>query len=1052
MKFKPNTSKFKYYGLAFTLFLIFLFSSNTITAHASNEKIQAIVDAAVSSAVNSTSDDAQGGMVDIHNGVCYNRTGYLCYLLTKDGAIVPGCPAVALQSPGYNGIEGAGWICQSRAGHTVSTWYEEATAADYWNLEPWQIDGKTSNEPSIKAWMKAKNDKGVDNALAFVTEVWNNEAATQLGLDNYVLVIETIMSVQFSKSNGAADAVVLTDAQIATIHKDCQSAVTTMVMEMPIDEVYFELEDGEGITGYWGFAAQARAKLLEVYLGYAQTMANYQIISLQTVEGAVVGSRTYYGSPVIGTPSNLIKYDVWNTTVFDSYLNKTAVHAEKIQVSEAGFEKYDGPAEKVPDSVVHNYGVAMMIVHCADPDQTTCDESQGDTPHNPPKESEGEVTIIKSYREKNPTTGTYQDKGTYHLNKLGSNITIENEPTYKVVGWKTSTSGNTGISSLTWESDVPSIIGESGTTATTITLPTNQKYLYVLLEKGKPEPLATTNYTLPQSTISRHIVLSTPDAQLTLPKITEHTFNWTMPDVNKTSCDGHTCSYTDSTCTTGSEYTCDSCEHGCSEKSNPSHKCDTCDDDCGKWVCGGHECSEFKWKDDQFKLSLKNDKAEEAAYAYITSTAKSDWNAVTKDKYTKDVWKEQRTRSTLTEYIESKSGLDYHTVIHRGETDLVLAQWKNAAASLPANTDLETISAKNYKVADSLDSVSRLASRKTSDYTTSFTVNIVDNSEDKRTQYGATVAAPVTGDKCGPEADLGLDESSIFTATPTVDIKVYPGGTASPHTDINNNPQYYTSGATIYSGIMAKSGTITNFTPYVQMKYQTIYNPAVGTPSYEKAYVLSENKRSLYLNSYAEIEWDKSPNPNLTLSSLQWSTHKEAATTHPAGTVLPGGATLTLTIKSSDRQQIIVRSFQPILVGAGLTQVTNTNGTTTLATLSEVQTSHTNFVSSVANNLENLNIQQFLSTEDLATDVFTSGGKVDNGVKYKTFGGSEETKYYFNGTSETIAARQNESAQGDLDVKIGNTDYQFFTFWSDPAGNIRIQHQEVLFFCSFLFM
>lgn len=1015
-----------------------------LTAHASG--VDAIANNAATAFVNSMSDDKAGGMAHIQNGVKFNRTGYLCYLLTKDGVKVDAYPAVALKSPGYIGIDGAVWQCVSRADHTVSGW--SGSVDSYWNQTPW-AEGGSSNEPSIKSWLKAKTiEPSVPNAQVFVSDVWGNDAMLKFKADEYILVVETIMSLQFSSASGAAGGSTLTSDQIASITSICIKEAEAWIGKISDSAVLAEI--GAYGPGYGAANIEAaRAKLVEIY-GVAAAEKAVSIVQekIKELGDVELGGRTYYGTPVIGTPANLLKYDIWNTTVFDSYLNNVAPHAEKIAKSEAGFTAYPGSGT-ISNKEVSDYGVAMMIVHCADLAQTTCDETQGDTPHNPPKESEGEVTIIKSYREKNPTTGTYIDKGTHHLNKLSPNITIEDEPTYKVVGWKTSTSGNTGISSLTWESDVPSIIGQTGTTATSVTLPATQKYLYVLLEKSGVVAPVTANYIIPQSTITRHITLNNPDAQLSLPKLSSHTFQWKMPDVDITECLLHKCGTTDSDCGNAEQYECDSCEHGCSDKS-PTHICSTCDSDCGKWTCKGHKCSGFTWIDNAFTLKLKNDKAADSTYDYITSTQKSAWNIVTTGKDSIDEWVESRSRSTRPEYIESKSGLDYHTIIHRGETDIILAQWKNVAASLPANTDINTVSPTNYKVANTTDSVSRYSGRKTADYTTNFTVNIVEASPDKFTQYGATVEAPVAGGKCTKQGDFELQNP--FEATASVKVEVYPGGTASPQTDINNNPQYYTSGATIYSGIMAKSGTITNFTPYVQMKYQTIYNPAVGTPSYEKAYVLSENKRSLYLNSYAEIEWDKSPNPNLTLSSLQWSTHKEASKSHPTGTVLPGGATLTLTIKSSDRQQIIVRSFQPILVGAGLTQVTNTNGTTTLATLSEVQTSHKNFVSSVANNLENLNIQQFLSTEDLATDVFTSGGKVDNGVKYKTFGGSEETKYYFNGTSETIAARQNESAQGDLDVKIGNTDYQFFTFWSDPAGNIRIQHQEVLFFCSFLFM
>ena len=768
MKFKPNISNFKRSITAFLISVLCLsFLITPLTAHAGGADDIALK--AATAFVNSISDDKKGGMNAIQNGVKFNRTGYLCYLLTKDGAIVPGCDARALQSPGYCGIDGAIWMCFSRAGQSVTGWYETATAANYWDQTPW-AEGGSSNEPNIKSWLTAKTlDPNVPNAKVFVADVWGKEAALKFGSDEYILVIETIMSLQFSSpasGDAAGTPATLDSAKQAEIANICLKEANTLVGSMTDSEVYDELE-AEGIDGYWGLGPEARAALLKAYAYDAKLKAEFMIYELLKEKGIEIANRVYHGSPVIGTVPNLIAYDVWDTTVFDSYLNNVAPHAEKIAKSEAGFTAYPGSGT-ISNKEVSDYGVAMMIVHCADLAQTTCDETQGDTPHNPPKESEGEVTIIKSYREKNPTTGTYIDKGTHHLNKLSPNITIEDEPTYKVVGWKTSTSGNTGISSLTWESDVPSIIGQTGTTATSVTLPATQKYLYVLLEKNSVVAPVTANYIIPQSTISRHISLNNPDAQLSLAKLSSHTFQWKMPDVDITACLLHKCGTTDSDCGNAEQYECDSCEHGCDDKS-PTHTCSTCDSDCGKWTCKGHKCSGVTWIDNAFTLKLKNDNAADSTYDYITSTQKSAWNIVSTGKDSIDEWVLGKTRSTRPEYIESKSGLDYHTIIHRGETDIILAQWKNAAASLPANTDINTVSPTNYKVANTTDSVSRYSGRKTADYTTNFKVNIVEASPDKFTQYGATVEAPVAGGKCTKQGDFELQNP--FEATASVKVR-----------------------------------------------------------------------------------------------------------------------------------------------------------------------------------------------------------------------------------------------------------------------------------------
>ena len=106
---------------------------NPITAHA--DPVDDVV-RAVGATYNGTSDNNHGGTSAIPNGVAYTRTGYLCYLLTKDGSPT-GDPAYAFYSPGYNGIAGSQWVCTSRRGHTVSSWKEPAP----WGVTPWENGG-----------------------------------------------------------------------------------------------------------------------------------------------------------------------------------------------------------------------------------------------------------------------------------------------------------------------------------------------------------------------------------------------------------------------------------------------------------------------------------------------------------------------------------------------------------------------------------------------------------------------------------------------------------------------------------------------------------------------------------------------------------------------------------------------------------------------------------------------------------------------------------------------------------------------------------------------
>lgn len=166
---------------------------NPITAHAVD--LNAVADNVVLQ-YNGTSDSNHGGTSAIPNGVAYTRTGYLCYLLTKDGSPV-GLPAYAFSSPGLNEIAGSQWVCTSRRGQSVSGWYAPAP----WNTTPWGNGGSPSYEPEIRDWMLQPID-GAPQAYAFVKDIWGAEAAKNFMSDEYILILETIMNFQYSVKGG----------------------------------------------------------------------------------------------------------------------------------------------------------------------------------------------------------------------------------------------------------------------------------------------------------------------------------------------------------------------------------------------------------------------------------------------------------------------------------------------------------------------------------------------------------------------------------------------------------------------------------------------------------------------------------------------------------------------------------------------------------------------------------------------------------------------------------------------------------------------------------
>lgn len=548
-KFKP---KLQYFGLTFIVAMLFSLLLNPITAYASD------FDTALNNArdawVNSTSGNMNGGTSTIANGVSKDRTGYLCYLLTPDGNTVPGTGAVALKSTTMADYAGSEWQCTSRkGGYSASSWYADGTIAP-WNTTPWIIsdDQAISKEPEIKAWMAQKTlSTERANGIQFVGLIWGDAAMDKFIANEYILVIETIMNFQYSKANadGSTQPVTLTPEQQAELQEIASSSAFAIIITMDRESL---ISEASGTQGYSESVIQdmTDADLRAIVLNkWSSTI--YHTLANETTSTESSGGRIYFGPPYIGTVPVLTTLNVSSTTVFDSYLKGTAPHAEKIARDDAGFIAWTGGEVRLTYEQVRQYGVAMMIIHSTDlvEGQTTCDEPQQPAPHDPPNESTGNCTIIKSYRTKN-SDGTLQHVSNHYLPGVSNNITIEEESIYKVIGWKASTNPRDyeSINSAVWDSEIPPMIGDTGTSPTVVTLPESHRYLYILLEKPDttPPPIDA-NYELTQSTIARHINLNTPDQPTvngtTMEKLGDHEFKWTLPDITDPTCPGHPYNY-----------------------------------------------------------------------------------------------------------------------------------------------------------------------------------------------------------------------------------------------------------------------------------------------------------------------------------------------------------------------------------------------------------------------------------------------------------------------------------------------------------------------------
>ena len=419
MKFKSHIPKYymlRVFAIVFTI--ITILTLNTSLVYASSG-IDAGVQAVVGAVYNGTSSSTQGGTSHIVNGVSYTRTGYLCYLLTKDGSTTS-YPPYAFRSPGYNEISGSRWVCTSRRGQSVSGWSGDA----FWGVTPWGEGGSPSNEGKIRDWM-LQPINGKPQAQQFVLDCWGVEAEKSFSSDEYILVIETIMNFQYSKAGGDSGGglpLVISPSQAKSITLAAQKEAQKYVNNIP-DNVWrnIQAEEGKSIT-----------EIKKQWVNEITKRAVNEIIAKMQSEGG--SNRTFTSDPLIGTVPNLIKYKN-GAKVFDSYTNKVAPHAEKIKVSEAGFTAYpsSGPAQ-LTDAEVQSYGVAMLIIHCKNDAIHTYNgvDSPGPPEDRLPGKT-GTCNIVKGYYKENLTTGAKESLGVYHELEVTSNIIVSGEPEFELV-------------------------------------------------------------------------------------------------------------------------------------------------------------------------------------------------------------------------------------------------------------------------------------------------------------------------------------------------------------------------------------------------------------------------------------------------------------------------------------------------------------------------------------------------------------------------------------------------------------------------------------------
>ena len=712
----------------------------------------------------------------------------------------------------------------------------------------------------------------------------------------------------------------------------------------------------------------------------------------------------------------------------------------------------------------NNVGYAMHI-YCAEDfkpmlntstyDEDKCGTNPGQAPDDIPAEDkalspseyeekykEKTANIVKFYEN---DTGDTIIRDSYTRTPTPRKIKIENEvPTgYVIKDWYTSqtfrsASGDDKIYN-DYKDSMTNV--QHGTSEKSITLGDNETTLYVLLVKEEAEDVEVeTEYIIHESEISKP--LRTNDEFRALE------FSMTLGSL-KDACTGHcnhpsdcnscgtvpTCVHPSWCNDCGSEPTCDhdysdNCG-GTDSKGNPlgcvhPSGCNSCSSEpvcdhpsncnsCGTKPacvhpdnCQGIEgdcmvrCT-FNLVDSSVKIKLKNVKLN--SYPKVLYTIG--------DNFTHRMSEVNLTRASVDSGNLKASGFDYSFVAYRGNDLLNYAEYKN--------------NINNFGFSSLTDKTSK--TRKTANYVEEVILEFMDN--------GSETTTTSKGDRNCTDTDTIDLNNRYLNHKIEIQIETYSGLLRTADRSINTNPRMTigSSGANKWMGRMISTNTSVKFNPYIQMTWAGMDNAKHNVA------VLSEYRREILPNDYAEISWVQSDG-NLLVQSQMWAT--DASMTSVADSyawtglnqVLKGGATLQLTDKAV--QSVMLSTYQTIIEDEAR-DISEITGTYQL-TAAEADTYHRQFVDEAKETFDNAEIVQYVSTDNDGTAAWVNGTKVSRGGSIASLNNgsasaSTEDKYYL----DTDINNTSNAQRSDLDVAEVSTSKIRYRFFSDVEGNIWME-------------
>ena len=512
----------------------------TLTASAATSG--AIVDADYTDGTYTKSSDGKY-YATLATNCGYKDQGVLLYLLERNGG-----GAVAGTTPKAYPCsrEVMGYELHARDKYNR---YSEVT---HWEgtYVPWEAGGavpnnggfiKTSatyNTAAIKAYLRTPttNGSGEESTLgiAMVQNIWGSDIARRFTNEEIILVAEPIVAVKFAQCTKAS-----------ILEMDSSTSVEQIRQKLYTFKLVISNDRNTRMSS--DLLDFVNDKLL--VLQGANRMPTQALNSLKTQILSTLSQMTgnvymYYplGDVYAGTPKMVAKYYASltpDTTVYSVnpwlksdqgqlFYRKAANAASYISTgsvvcANAGFTLWDKGSSSIrqyhPDSNLETYSIGMLAMLAFTEDgegdythtyDTLCGSTPGKAPEYIPTPTTSSLsrsyTIIKAYRTLNTSTtstSTYINDGVYTREDTIGKILIEDEPTYTVVDWFTTSTptATVGLSDATrWnESKSHASIMEQGNSslASPITLPSAQKYLYVLLEcTHTSSPPTDANYTL----------------------------------------------------------------------------------------------------------------------------------------------------------------------------------------------------------------------------------------------------------------------------------------------------------------------------------------------------------------------------------------------------------------------------------------------------------------------------------------------------------------------------------------------------------------------------